>query len=92
VVARSLIALALALLAGCGLFPLGEAECRPPDWRQAGYAHGYAGHPAQDLRLVPECRERYGVEVDQLAYMQGWRDGHDEWYRIIGSMERSRRF
>ena len=81
----ALIALALALLTGCALFPLGEAECRP-NWREVGYAHGYGGHLPQDLRLMSECRERYGVEVDQTAYLQGWRDGYDEWDRIIGSM------
>ncbi len=81
-----------ALAAGCALFPLGEADCRPPNWRQAGYAHGYAGHLPQDLRLVAECRERYAAEVDQMAYLAGWRDGHDEWDRIIGSFRNRGRF
>jgi hypothetical protein len=74
------------LAAGCALFPLGEADCRPPNWRQVGYAHGYGGHLPQDLRLQSECRERYGAEIDQTAYLQGWRDGYDEWDRLIGSM------
>ncbi len=82
----------LALAAGCALFPLGEADCRAPDWRQVGFAHGYAGHPPQDLRWVSECLERYGAEVDQAAYLAGWRVGHDEWDRIIGSMRNRGRF
>jgi hypothetical protein len=86
----SLGSLALALLVGCALFPLSESDCKPPDWRAVGYAHGYAGNRPQDLRLVPECRERFGVQVDEAAYLAGWRDGYDEWYRIIGSMDRRR--
>lgn len=78
--------LPVLILAGCSLFPLDETECRPPNWRQVGYAHGYGGHIPQDLRMVPECRERYGAEVDQAAYLQGWRDGYDEWDRLIGSL------
>lgn len=41
----------------------------------------------QDLRWVPECRERYGVEVDVEQYAAGWRDGHQEWDRLIGSFQ-----
>jgi hypothetical protein len=77
----------LALLAGCAAFPLSEGECRVADWKQRGYDHGFAGHLPQDLRLVPECRERYGVRVDDTAYLAGWRDGHDEWDRLMGSIE-----
>ena len=81
--------LAVLILAGCAVFPLSEAACRPSSWRNVGYADGYSGAPAQDLRLVPECRERYGVEVDRDAYLKGWADGHDEWDRIQGSVEMS---
>jgi hypothetical protein len=41
--------LAVALLAGCALFPL-------------------------------------NVEVNEAEYFAGWKDGYDEWYRLIGSM------
>jgi len=78
----------LALFAGCALFPLKEADCKGVDWRSRGYADGFGGNPPQDLRLVPECRERFGVEVDQEQYFAGWRDGHNEWDRLIGSMQR----
>ena len=78
--------LPILILSGCSLFPLGEADCRPPNWQQVGYAHGYGGHLPQDLRLMSECRERYSAEIDQAAYLQGWRDGYDEWDRLIGSM------
>ena len=81
-----LLLLLLPLVASCAAFPLSEAACKPSSWRNAGYADGYSGGPAQDLRLVPECRERYGVEVDRDAYLKGWADGHNEWDRIQGSM------
>ena len=38
------------------------------------------------MRLVEECRRRYAVDVPQNEYLAGWRDGHDEWDRVIGSM------
>jgi len=79
-----------AMLSGCSLFPLQEADCRGVNWRSRGYADGLAGHPRQDLRLVPECARLYGVEVAVADYHAGWRDGYDEWYRLIGSMDRRR--
>jgi hypothetical protein len=88
---RHVLLAALLLMEGCALFPLSEADCRPANWRSRGYADGFAGHPRQDLRLVPECRRRYGVEVAEADYLAGWRDGYDEWYRLIGSMENKRR-
>ena len=78
--------LLLLSLAGCSLFPLSEAECKPSSWRDAGYADGYSGAEPQDMRLMPECRERYGVTVDRDEYLKGWKDGHNEWDRIMGSM------
>jgi len=82
---RCVAVLAACVLAGCALFPLGEADCRVADWRQRGYDDGYAGHPPQDMRLASECRERFGVEVNGAEYLAGWRDGHDEWDRLMGS-------
>ena len=76
----------LALAAGCALFPLSEADCRPASWRGRGYADGLSGTFPQDLRLAPECRERYGAEVSVEEYLAGWRDGHDEWDRLMGSI------
>jgi hypothetical protein len=81
----------LAILQGCTLFPLSEADCKPADWRSRGYADGFAGHPRQDMRLLPECRSRYGIDVAQADYLAGWRDGHAEWDRLIGSMQRRTR-
>ena len=80
----------LLFVAGCSVFPLKESDCRGVNWRTRGYADGYSGAFRQDLRLVPECKERYGVDVAVDQYEAGWRDGHDEWYRLIGSMERRR--
>jgi Protein of unknown function (DUF2799) len=60
------------------------------NWRQRGYADGFSGAHRQDLRLVPECKQRYGVDVAVDEYLAGWRDGYDEWYRLIGSFDRRR--
>jgi hypothetical protein len=78
----------LALLGGCALFPLSEADCNAADWRARGYEHGYLGQSRQDMRLIPECRQRYGLEINRSEYLAGWADGYDEWYRILGSMMR----
>lgn len=86
---RFLLILAL-LAAGCGAFPLGEADCRSDNWQRRGYADGYGGQNPQDMRLVPECRERYGLSIDRAAYLKGWEAGHDEWERMIGSIDRRR--
>jgi hypothetical protein len=75
------------LLTGCALFPLTEADCKGVSWQQRGYNDGFAGHPRQDLRLARECR-RFGVQVSEAEYLKGWRDGYDEWYRLMGSMQR----
>jgi hypothetical protein len=55
------------------------------DWRKRGYADGFGGHPQQYLRLSSECR-KFGIEVPEAEYFRGWDAGHDEWYRLIGSM------
>ena len=81
------LALLLLLIpAGCALFPLQEADCRDVNWERRGYADGYAGHPQQFLRLQQECR-RFGVEVDEAQYFEGYKAGYDEWYRLMGSMD-----
>jgi len=74
----------LLLASGCAAFSLTEAECRGMNWYQRGYDDGYFGHPPQDLRLETQCR-RYGVAVSEPQYTAGWRVGHDEWDRLIGS-------
>lgn len=86
---RSLTSCLALLLAGCALFPLSEADCRS-DPRARGYQDGFSGAHPQDLRLVPECRQRYGIEVNQSEYLAGWRAGHDEWLRLQGSIRRGR--
>jgi hypothetical protein len=79
--------LILPLLAGCALFPLTEADCRPASWRERGYNDGYFGNLPQDMRLAQECR-RLGIAVAQDEYLAGWRDGYDEWDRLIGSFRK----
>ena len=71
--------LGLVLLASCA------ADCRDPDWRSRGYADGFGGHPPQDLRLARDCGRR-GISVSESEYLAGWRDGYDEWYRMVGSI------
>lgn len=80
--------LLLGLLSGCALWPLTEADCKPPSWHQRGYDDGFSGAPPQDIRLAQECR-RFGVVVPENEYLAGWREGHWEWDRIMGSMDRS---
>ena len=74
----------VSLLGACALAPLGEADCRG-DWQRRGYADGFGGHPPQDLRLARECG-RLGIQISADGYLKGWRDGHDEWDRIQGSI------
>ena len=69
-------------LCGCALFAVSEAECKPASWRDRGYTDGFGGAFAQDLRLVPWCRERYGVTVDTQAYFEGYREGYAEYDRL----------
>jgi hypothetical protein len=76
-----------ALLSGCALWPLSEADCKVASWEQRGYADGYSGHPPQYLRLAREC-PRFGVEVSEMDYYQGWKDGRFEWERLWGHMQR----
>jgi hypothetical protein len=64
---------------------MSEAECRGADWRARGYDDGYFGNPPQDLRVAKQCG-RFGVQPNQEAYLAGWRDGHDEWDRLMGSI------
>jgi hypothetical protein len=83
---RSCATLALALLAGCAAFDLSEADCRGTNWQARGYNDGFGGHPPQDLRLRAVC-SRFGVSADADRYLAGWREGHEEWYRIHGSVD-----
>jgi len=80
------LAMTFLLLTGCAIFPLTEADCKPASWERRGYADGFGGHPPQDLRLARECG-RLGIPIPQSEYLKGWRDGYDEWYRLIGSID-----
>jgi hypothetical protein len=71
--------LALCALQGCA------ADCSSRNWRERGYADGFGGHPPQDLRLERHC-PRQGVQFSATEYLEGWRDGHDEFDRIQGSI------
>ena len=72
--ARCAAAVLVALVAGCA------ADCTNANWRSRGYNDGYFGHPPQDLRLGRVC-----PGFADSSYMEGWRAGHDEWDRTIGS-------
>jgi hypothetical protein len=88
--ARIAIVLLALPLGGCFVFPLSEADCRVASWQQRGYSDGYFGHLPQDMRLAQEC-SRYGVQVSQAGYLAGWRDGYDEYDRLMGSMRKKNR-
>lgn len=75
----------LALAAGCAAFGMSEAECRGTDWGARGYDDGYFGNPPQDLVLIRRCAQ-FGVQVSQDEYLKGWAAGHDEWDRLMGSI------
>jgi hypothetical protein len=75
----------IVLLSGCAAFTISEADCRNVNWQQRGYDDGYGGHPPQDMRLTREC-SRFGVRLSEAEYLRGWREGHNEWDRLIGSM------
>jgi hypothetical protein len=85
------LTLCCLFLAGCALFPLSEADCRPASWQQRGYDDAYTGNLPQDIRLAQECRRSYGIEVPSEEYLAGWRAGYDEWYRVIGSFRQNNR-
>jgi hypothetical protein len=74
--------LPLLLLAACA--SLTEADCRSMDWYRRGYDDGYFGNPPQDIRLAGQCAA-HGVRISESRYAEGWRAGHDEWDRLIGS-------
>jgi hypothetical protein len=82
-------ALLCVLLAGCALFPLQEKDCVGVNWEQRGYADGFSGQFQQYLRLAEEC-PRFGVTVSKEDYFRGWKEGHNEWDRLIGSMDKRR--
>jgi hypothetical protein len=73
------------MVSGCALWPISEGECGVASWEQRGYADGFGGHPPQYLRLARECK-RFGVEVREAEYLEGWQAGYDEWYRLMGSI------
>ena len=86
---KTVVGLLVLILGGCALFPLSEADCRPASWRQRGYDDGYFGNNPQDMRLAQECA-RYSIQVPSPEYLAGWREGHDEYDRLMGSFKMSR--
>jgi hypothetical protein len=69
--AAALLALAWSL-GGCAV------DCTEQNWRQRGYIDGFGGAFAQDLRIGPAC----GAAFSAPAYMEGYRDGKNEWDRM----------
>lgn len=89
---RSALILLVTLLAGCAGSLHSEADCRSAaaDWRARGYNDGYFGNPPQDMRLQYDCAA-HGVQVAQADYLAGWKDGYDEFDRLMGSMRKMSR-
>ena len=82
--------LVTVLLSGCAGFIYSESDCRSADWRSRGYDHGYFGNPPQIARVQYDCGS-YGIEVPDTEYLAGWKDGYDEWDRLMGSMRKMSR-
>jgi len=59
-----------SLVAGCAV------DCTDSDWKERGYRDGRGGHPPQDLRIARHC-----PGFSDAAYLDGWRDGYDEYDR-----------
>src|SRR5262245_59981856 len=81
---RSALVLVTVLLSGCAGFIYSEADCKKADWRALGYDHGYFGSTPQITRLQYDCGS-HGIAVAETEYFAGWKDGYDEWDRLIGS-------
>jgi hypothetical protein len=86
---KTVVGLLVLILGGCALFPLSEADCRPASWRQRGYDDSYFGNNPQDMRLAQGC-VRHGIEVPSQDYLAGWREGYDEYDRLMGSFKKMR--
>jgi hypothetical protein len=72
-------------IAACASLELNDAECRSTNWSERGREDARAGHPSQLVRLRQQCAS-HGVQIDQRAYLEGYRVGYDEWDRLMGSM------
>ena len=89
---RACILVLVWALSGCAGFVNNEADCRDgsANWRARGYSDGYFGNTPQIVRLEYDCSS-FGIKVAQTEYLDGWKDGHDEWDRLIGSMRKMSR-
>jgi Protein of unknown function (DUF2799) len=79
----------LLSVVACSAFELSDAECRSTNWYERGHQDGFGGHPTQIVRLRQQCAE-HGVKIAERDYLEGWRTGHNEWDRLIGSMQNRR--
>ena len=72
-----LVILSCALLASCASANI-ESTCKSMDWEKRGHddAMYYAAMP-QIEDYARQCRA-VGIEPDERAYMEGWRDGYTE--------------
>ena len=75
----------VALLSTTACAGMTESGCRDTNWHERGRQDAFDGHPAQIVRLRQQCAA-LGVQIDQKAYLEGYRVGYDEWDRVMGSM------
>jgi hypothetical protein len=73
------------LVAGCANFELPrsnqnltEAECRGSNWAELGKRDGTQGVYTQVDQYAYQCG-RFGVKVDEAAYMAEWREAYSNW-------------
>ena len=70
------LVLAVVTLTGCAT--ISEAECQKP--YDVGFRDAIFGLQRQDTLYAPMCGAR-GVQLDPVAYAQGWQEGKYEFDR-----------
>ena len=53
----------------------------------AGFLPGCALFPLTEADCRPECG-RMGIAVAEDEYLAGWKDGYDEYHRLMGSFKK----
>ena len=71
---------ACAMTAACATSGVDE-RCTNTDWYALGLEDGRAGHPAERIAQHRKACAKLEIEPDELRYLQGRRDGIDEYCR-----------
>ena len=76
---------AFVLLAVAGCVNLGESDCRTADWAQIGERDGLMGDRPYVEVYAHQC-SRYGVQIAEKDYLDGWWVGNAEFERRTSAM------